>query len=348
MKSKPAAAFTLIELLIVIGIIGLLIQLLLPAVQAARERARLSQCQNNLRQVALAFQLHHDANGHLPTSGWGWKWTGHPDRGYGVRQPGGWAYNVLDYIEQPGIRELGAKLPDGSAEKAELLLQANSTPISLFHCPSRRPANLYPLVHDKFSPLLPARCAEGNSNCMVSRGDYAANAGSMNDRHDQHAGADSGGPDSLEEEDPLWVFTSELGMDQNGISYQRSRVRLAQITDGTSKTYCVGEKFMPPDAYETGTAFGDDQALFAGHDYDGNRYTGGDNHRPIPPLQDINESRMSEFGSAHPAGWNVSLCDGSVTVLAHDIDPEIHRKFGGRDDDAIEVSTPPEDDESPP
>lgn len=337
MKMKPAAAFTLIELLIVLGIIALLIQLLLPAVQAARESARSAQCQNNLRQIALGFQLHHDAQGHLPTSGWGWKWTGHPDRGYGPRQSGGWAYNILGHVEQQTVRNLGAGLADGSSEKAELLLQANSTPISLFNCPSRRPAALYPLVGGDFSPILPARCAEKNGGCLVTRGDYAASAGSVNNRHKRNEDGGSAGPNSLSDEYLDWLYSALYGMEQNGISYQRSAVRLAQITDGTSQTYCVGEKLVPPDSYETGTAFGDDQGLFVGHDFDANRHTGGAGYRPIPPMQDHNDgSRVSEFGSAHPASWNVSLCDGSVKSLGYDIDPDIHRKYGGRDDNDIE------------
>ena len=100
--------FTLIELLVVIAIIGTLIALLIPAVQAAREAARRLQCGNHIKQLALAVTNHESALCSFPTGGWHKTWLGHPDRQFGGKQPGGWIYNVLPFLEQGALHDLGA------------------------------------------------------------------------------------------------------------------------------------------------------------------------------------------------------------------------------------------------
>ena len=140
---KRRRAFTLVELLVVIAIIGTLIALLLPAVQSARETARRSQCSNNLRQLALAFQQHHAAHNYFPTGGHGWDLAPvyHDGRPVvGEKQHAGWGFQVLPYIEGQTAWSQGAIVAIGSVN-------------TLYFCPSRRaPQSLQ--RPDKYKPPL--------------------------------------------------------------------------------------------------------------------------------------------------------------------------------------------------
>ena len=158
-------AFTLVELLVVIAIIGILVALLLPAIQSAREAARRNQCQNNLKQVGLAFLNYESAITELPSGGWGYYWTGDPDMGTGERQPGGWAFSILPYVEQSNVFVVGEGLT-GAAKRTALAKQV-SQPISIFYCPSRRAATL------SYGPGYSFNSANPPDN-MVAKTDYAA------------------------------------------------------------------------------------------------------------------------------------------------------------------------------
>lgn len=160
-------AFRLVELLIVIAIIGLLLQLSLPAVEMSRETARLAECQNNLRQLTLAAQLHLGTHKHFPTRGWTSAWVGDPNRSYGEEQPGGWCFNLLPYLEYQDLHDMGK---GGSPNERRLAgRQMFATPLPVYVCPSRRIARAWPFLLTLNNVFKPA---------VAGRSDYAANSGS--------------------------------------------------------------------------------------------------------------------------------------------------------------------------
>ena len=320
----PPSAFTLVELLVVITIIGILISLLLPAVQAAREAARKAQCSNNLKQIGLACHQHHEAYGHFPTGGWGWLWLGDPDRGFGPEQPGGWAYNVLPFVEQAALHQLGA---DGNRLTIDKVAgkQLYTTPLPLFNCPTRRRPITYHFDHT----LVPY---PHNSDPVtnVARGDYAINAGDQVNGPDGMGGCQCWGwPSSLSAaDDPNYAW----GIDVNpatGVSYQRSQVSMAMVRDGSSNTYLVGEKYIDPLHYADGLDGSDNSGLYTGYENDNHRSTGW------PPRQDtpgfVQDTRCC-FGSSHSGTFNVVFCDGSVHGISYSIAHAVHLLLGNRKD----------------
>ena len=316
--------FTLVELLVVITIIGILIGLLLPAVQSAREAARRLQCSNHLKQLALASLTHESAHGYFPTGGWGWELVGDPDQGFGLNQPGGWVYNVLPFIEQQALRDLGSGITDASSRKLALT-KLSETPLSVLHCPSRRRA-VNTLVKTHWNPF------NANFTAKVAKTDYAINAGNP-------AGTDIFvGPRSLPEGMAPSYWTgdniynqSTVEKNHNGISYQRSMVTMAEVRDGSSNTYLIGEKYLNPECYDgvTSTYYdtGDNEAVFGGYNRDFHRSTA---HRAFQDQGGVYQ--VYAFGSAHSGAFNMSFCDGSVRSISYSIDAEIHRRLGVRND----------------
>jgi len=321
--------FSLVELLVVIAIIGSLVALLLPAIQAAREAARRAQCKNNLKQISLGILNHEQTLGHFPYGGWGHEWVGVPGRGSREGQPGGWAFSTLPYLELSNLHHLGG---DPNAIDAEQLYsQRLSTPVRFFTCPTRRPSSTW-MVSSNHAYL--SRPKPAGNVSEVARGDYAINAGAS------HVSSFPGPVDFEQGDHPPTDFWPNSRL-SSGISHLRFGVEARRIEDGLSQTYLVGEKFLNPDHYSDGKSKGDNETLYSGYCTDLHRFTRID----LLPLQDTSAKLDSRgylrFGSAHSAGCQMALCDGSVKFISYEISPEVHYRFGHRSDQGVKVASFP-------
>lgn len=289
-------AFTLVELLVVIAIIGILVSMTLPAIQSARETGRRTQCRNNLRNQGSAALQHLSQQKIYPTGGHGFTWVGDADKGFTSKQPGGWQYNILPYIEESALHDLGKGLP--AAQKNIEHGKRIATPIPIYTCPSRARA----ITYEGSNPP--------SSNCTlfnntVARSDYAANGGS-------NKYISSNNASSKNQTSPI---------------FHSSEIKDAHIRDGSSKTYLLGERHIEFRDYEKSPpTIEDDQGWGIGYDQDVIRVTFA------PPEQDAVNSGNIVFGSTHTAAFNMAMADGSMKSISYEIDPAVHLSLGDRAD----------------
>jgi prepilin-type N-terminal cleavage/methylation domain-containing protein len=310
-SSSLRRGFTLVELLVVIAIIGVLVALLLPAVQAARESSRRTQCQNQMRQLTIAMHNFHDVNNRLPIGAQGrnmrdpnWAYFGanHPE--FKPRVPM-MAY-LMAYIEQTAIAgQYNLNANYGTQPNATLI----KTRFPIFNCPSD--------VRDK----------TGHPTTFDLKGNYAVNWGSWTYR-------EQGGP--LNGVAPL-NLGDEVG---RAPFYQDFGARFAQINDGTSNTLMWSEVLQTPWVQNAGQAFVDRRGRIWNDDtfcyqcstrLTPNSIKGDfgycDLTNPKYPCDPTSSGLTSARApdaymaarSRHPAGVNVSLCDGSLRFVSNNV-----------------------------
>lgn len=318
--------FTLIELLVVIAIIAMLVALLLPAVQHAREAARRTQCKNHLKQLSVAIHSFHDAYNHFPSNGWGVGWAPHPSRGVGVDQPGSWMYQILPMIEQTALFELGATSRDD--ETSPTLLNGNvqrlGTSVSTFMCPTRRGSQSYTVDPTYPIVVLPILC---NPLTLGARNDFVINGG------EDKIFFQFGPTDLASGDNGTYPFPSAALF--TGISFVRSKYGMRDMVDGSSQIYLAGEKSVDPTRYDNGTSLGDDQGPYVSDERDSIRWArvNGSN---LPPHQDISGvDNTWGFGSAHSGSMNMGFVDGRVAGINYSIDIVTHRRLCNRRDQEV-------------
>ncbi len=286
--------FTLVELLVAIAIIGILIAVLLPAINSAREAARLTQCRNHLKQIGLAGNSYHNFRGVFPGHGGEEKplavdvvdYPGKPQE----NGDGTWMVQMLAFLEESQLSDQLASF-DSSERIPDEYQRTFQTPVSTFYCPSRREAIAYPLHR-----LFKQRFGE-----MGARTDYAMNGGAPYEAQGRFLSVDKHG---------VWVFGHRVGD--------------KQIRDGLTKTYFVGEKAMDKQQYRTGADWGDLSPLAGVGFGAANSYV---RFAARPPARDRVNNCLAchDFGSPHLASWTVAMCDGSVQSLSLDMDVSVHR-----------------------
>jgi prepilin-type N-terminal cleavage/methylation domain-containing protein len=273
--------FTLVELLVVIAIIGVLVSLLLPAVQAAREAARRMRCGNNLKQIGLAMHMYHDSLSGLPP---GWI-AQHPttNRPYWLGRPGwAWGTRILPYLEQANVVEnlIDYRLPLLDPFHTE----ARMTVIPTYLCPSDIGGSTIVL---EAGPIPMANYATGHTATTVSKTNYVGVFGTIRM-------IDAGCP-----------MGDCVG---NGSLVLQKSFRLSDLRDGLSNTFIVGErdsKFSPS------TWLG----VFAGAAHAPGRIVAVAEN---PPNSSTNPGFT--FSSFHPTGTHFLAADGSVKLISETIE----------------------------
>lgn len=283
MRTIKSKGFTLVELLVVIAIIGVLIALLLPAVQQAREAARRMSCNNNFKNLALGLHNHHDTYGKFPAGG--------DHTTDDARQMWGWGAHILPFIEQGSLYD-------------QLLVSQQHLKVTLDNTALR------PLTQTALQAFI---CPSDPGGHLMDGGKSNLNSGSG--RH-FNGDANVGNDFRVAKSNYIAVcgFFDVNHENNNGVLHEDSSLRFADITDGTSNTFMLGERNL---RCAQGTWVGNRNLVGSGPQ--GADYTMGRISRPLNDPQNDTNQCIEGFASEHPGGALFAYADGSVHFIADTI-----------------------------
>lgn len=293
--------FTLIELLVVIAIIGILIAMLLPAIQMIREAARRSECMNQVRQIGMAALAYETANEHFPN---GWKSTS----GWG------WTSQILSYLDQGNLNsQIDRQIPLIDPDHADVV----RTKIAFLLCPSSR--------NDSGSHTLTLE--PDGLDVEVGRTHYVGCIGSSAAISEMEDGQTCPSLDLMDSEEFI-----------DGIFYKDSQTPIRDITDGTSNTVLVGERSSDLfDSQWPGILEGSSHTGWRIVGWTGEPPNNPQRTEPLVVLDDdgnevileIHFHGFAQFNSMHPGGLSMfTFADGSTKAISDEVDPLLFRAIG--------------------
>jgi type II secretory pathway pseudopilin PulG len=293
------------------AILGILVALLLPALQGAREAARRTQCANHLKQIGLASVAYEQTHKQFAN-----------DLGSMSTAVNSWLVAILPQLGEVPLfnswaRAMNTRLAPSNFAlfDDQKFIEIIQTPVSDFYCPTRRPAAAYPCAVAISAPYHTIAVTS------ASRTDYALNGGGDAQPVDSYMYPQVGLPG-------IWEAATTI-TSQGGKS---KIVRSRDVKDGLSKTYLAAEKMIPVDAYENGAFWGDQGSIFACSLGDCVRFAQKPPEHDVTSHFDNSESCWAchSFGSAHSSTWNTVFCDGSVHSLSFSMSFATHRSLASR------------------
>jgi prepilin-type N-terminal cleavage/methylation domain-containing protein len=320
---QSSRAFTLVELLVTMGIVSMLVGMLLPAVQAARESARRTQCLNHLKQIGIAVLNFHDARRHYPTSGNDGSVTmlgnGPASATSSPFQQGGALLQLLPYLEEQAATQTDAATIRGLA-------------VPVYYCPARRSA---------ITRLDAAGQPLGlNDYAMPVWKNPADGPGLGGNRADCWNWWRDGQGDSINH--PYYRNTIFVRGGKDGQAFRPGKIK--DVTDGTSHVLMLAEKFVDPSRYEPLSLGADpvqppwpslgftDRGYFDGWNWATMRCS---MLSPVPDQPYTNAAYWQAFGSAHPTGATAVFADGSARSLAFEVNSSVFQLLCRKNDGQI-------------